>query len=53
MMHLIGMIAPSKGSIYYGNENLWGSNASNQRLLLNKTGVLFQSGAFIKLNDIG
>ena len=47
MMHLIGMIAPSKGSIHYGNENLWGSNASNQRLLLNKTGVLFQSGALL------
>ena len=53
MMHLIGMIAPSKGSIYYGNENLWGSNASNQKLLLNKTGVLFQSGALLSSMTLG
>ena len=53
MMHLIGMIAPSKGSIHYGNENLWRSNASNQRLLLNKTGVLFQSGALLSSMTLG
>ena len=53
MMHLIGMIAPSKGSIHYGNQNLWSSNASNQRLLLNKTGVLFQSGALLSSMTLG
>jgi phospholipid/cholesterol/gamma-HCH transport system ATP-binding protein len=35
-----------KGSIYYGNENLWGSNASNQRLLLNKTGFFFKAAPY-------
>ncbi len=53
MMHLIGMLKPSKGNIFYGNENLWGSNVSNQRLLLNKTGVLFQSGALLSSMTVG
>jgi len=53
MMHLIGMIKPSKGSIFYGNEDLWGANVSNQRLLLNKTGVLFQSGALLSSMTVG
>ncbi len=53
MMHLIGMIKPSKGNIFYGNEGLWGANVSNQRLLLNKTGVLFQSGALLSSMTVG
>jgi len=53
MMHLIGMIKPSRGNILYGNEDLWGANVSNQRLLLNKTGVLFQSGALLSSMTVG
>jgi len=32
---------------------LWGSNVSTQRLLLNKTGVLFQSGALLSSMTVG
>ena len=53
MMHLIGMVEPSKGNIFYGDEDLWGANVSNQQLLLNKTGVLFQSGALLSSMTIG
>lgn len=53
MMHLIGMIKPSKGNIFYGNADLWDANVSNQRLLLNKTGVLFQSGALLSSMTVG
>ena len=53
MMHLIGMVEPSKGNIFYGDVDLWGANVSNQRLLLNKTGVLFQSGALLSSMTVG
>ncbi len=45
LKHLIGLQAPAKGSIHFGQEDFWASDAEAQQRLQRRFGVLFQSGA--------
>lgn len=45
LRHLLGLRPPASGSICYFGEDLWGAGPDQQRHILRKTGVLFQSGA--------
>lgn len=45
LRHLIGLQAPAKGSVLYGNEDYWAAPADAQALLKRRFGVLFQAGA--------
>ncbi|MEA3290882.1 MAG: ATP-binding cassette domain-containing protein [Pseudomonadota bacterium] len=45
MRHMIGLIRPAKGQVLYSGESFWESSAARQRELMQKTGVLYQSGA--------
>ncbi len=47
LMHLIGLHAPLKGEVWYGQERLWQSDAATRQAILKRTGVLFQSGALL------
>ena len=47
LMHLIGLIQPIKGEVWYGEESFWDAEAEVQQRLLRHTGVLFQSGALL------
>ena len=47
LRHMIGLQKPAKGDIYYGEESLWQSNPETRRRLLQRTGVLFQTGALL------
>lgn len=45
LRHLIGLIEPAQGEIYYGEDNFTKADATKRRQMLRRTGVLFQSGA--------
>ena len=45
LRHLIGLQAPSAGTVYYGDDDLWGLTEAERIRLLRRIGVLFQGGA--------
>lgn len=45
LRHLIGLIEPAKGEIFYEGENFTEANPEERQALLRRMGVLFQSGA--------
>jgi phospholipid/cholesterol/gamma-HCH transport system ATP-binding protein len=45
LKHLVGLNAPAKGEIFYGDISFWGGSAKSRDRILRSTGVLFQSGA--------
>jgi len=47
LMHLIGLMQPVRGEVFYGEENLWQVDADARKRILRRTGVLFQSGALL------
>ncbi|MDO9103737.1 MAG: ATP-binding cassette domain-containing protein [Methylovulum sp.] len=47
LMHLIGLMQPAKGDVFYGEESLWQAGQQARQRILQRTGVLFQSGALL------
>ena len=47
LMHLIGLQHPAKGDVFYGGESLWQAEHKARQRILQRTGVLFQSGALL------
>ena len=47
LMHLIGLQAPSRGSVFYGKTDFWRADAAAREHLMRRIGVLFQSGALL------
>jgi len=47
LMHLIGLLQPAKGEVFYGKESLWLAEPEARKSILRHTGVLFQSGALL------
>jgi len=45
LRHLIGLLEPAKGEIWYGPENFTAAEPSRRQELLQRFGVLYQSGA--------
>jgi phospholipid/cholesterol/gamma-HCH transport system ATP-binding protein len=45
LRHLIGLIEPAKGEIWYGTENFTRADEARRQLMLQRFGVLYQSGA--------
>lgn len=45
LLHMIGLIQPAAGHVYYGKDDLCSADAAEKQRLLRKFGVLFQSGA--------
>ena len=45
LRHLIGLIEPAKGEIWYGQENFTRADALRKQQMLQRFGVLYQSGA--------
>ena len=45
LRHLIGLLPPAKGHIYYGDEDFWAAPPARRQAILRKIGVLYQSGA--------
>ncbi|MFZ2448954.1 MAG: ATP-binding cassette domain-containing protein [Methylovulum miyakonense] len=47
LMHLIGLMEPAQGDVFYGGESLWQAGPEDRQRILQRTGVLFQSGALL------
>jgi phospholipid/cholesterol/gamma-HCH transport system ATP-binding protein len=47
LMHMIGLIKPTEGEVYYGEDALFASGLSDSDRLVRRIGVLFQSGALL------
>jgi len=45
LRHLIGLIEPAKGEIWYGEENFTTASVEDRERLLRRVGILYQSGA--------
>lgn len=45
LRHLIGLKAPAKGRILYGDKSFWEASASERERMMTKAGILYQSGA--------
>ena len=53
LMHLIGLMRPAKGDVLYGDESLWQAEPEARKRILQRTGVLFQSGALLSSMTLG
>ena len=47
LKYLIGLMQPSQGEVFYGEENLWQVEPEARKGILRHIGVLFQSGALL------
>ena len=45
LRHMIGLMAPAAGSVWYGEEDFWALDESDRARIIRKAGVLYQSGA--------
>jgi phospholipid/cholesterol/gamma-HCH transport system ATP-binding protein len=45
LRHMIGLMAPAAGSVWYGEENFWELDEEDRARIIRKAGVLYQSGA--------
>ena len=45
MRHLIGLKAPAKGQVLYGDVSFWEADTKEQDRIMRNFGVLYQSGA--------
>ena len=45
LRHMIGMISPAKGDVFYDGRSFWSADEDTRQAMLRKFGVLFQSGA--------
>ena len=45
LKHLIGLIEPAAGDVYFGEDNYWKSDPVKQQQIKQRFGVMFQAGA--------
>ena len=45
LRHLIGLIRPAKGEIFYESLNFWQADQATRDQIIRRTGILYQSGA--------
>jgi phospholipid/cholesterol/gamma-HCH transport system ATP-binding protein len=45
LRHLIGLIRPAKGDVFFDGTSFWGADDEERQLMLRRFGVLYQSGA--------
>ena len=45
LRHLVGLIKPAAGRVYYGDESFWEMNEARRNALMRRIGVLYQGGA--------
>lgn len=45
LRHLIGLIRPTKGEIFYQSQNFWLVNQATRDRIVRRAGILYQSGA--------
>jgi phospholipid/cholesterol/gamma-HCH transport system ATP-binding protein len=53
LRHMIGLMQPAQGEIWYGKENFWKLDDKDRAAILRKAGVLYQSGALWSSMTLG
>jgi phospholipid/cholesterol/gamma-HCH transport system ATP-binding protein len=47
LRHMTGLHKPLQGDVFFNGQSLWRASSSQQRQILQRTGVLFQSGGLL------
>jgi len=45
LKHLVGLKAPARGDVLFGDQNLWKADPAEQERMMRRFGILYQSGA--------
>src|SRR5215469_15860815 len=45
LKHLVGLMAPARGDVFFGQQNFWLAAPAEQERLMRRFGILYQSGA--------
>jgi len=45
LKHLVGLKAPARGTVLFGDQDLWATSPDEQERLMRRFGILYQSGA--------
>ena len=45
LRHMIGLVPPARGDVYYDDASFWGADARGRQRILRRVGVLYQEGA--------
>jgi phospholipid/cholesterol/gamma-HCH transport system ATP-binding protein len=45
LRHMIGLLPPARGDVYYDDASFWGADAKGRQQILRRVGVLYQEGA--------
>jgi phospholipid/cholesterol/gamma-HCH transport system ATP-binding protein len=45
LKHLVGLKAPARGTVLFGDQDLWATSPEEQERLMRRFGILYQSGA--------
>jgi phospholipid/cholesterol/gamma-HCH transport system ATP-binding protein len=45
LKHLIGLVRPATGSVFYGDTDYWNSENTERQTIMQKIGILYQQGA--------
>src|SRR6201997_2615888 len=45
LKHLVGLKAPARGDVLFGDQNLWNAEPAEQERIMRRFGILYQSGA--------
>jgi phospholipid/cholesterol/gamma-HCH transport system ATP-binding protein len=45
LKHLVGLKAPARGTVLFGDQDLWATSPEDQERLMRRFGILYQSGA--------
>jgi len=45
LRHMIGLAAPARGDVYYGDTSFWTADDKERQRILRRVGVLYQAGA--------
>jgi phospholipid/cholesterol/gamma-HCH transport system ATP-binding protein len=45
LKHLVGLMAPARGEVLFGKQDLWKAEPDEQERLMRRFGILYQSGA--------
>jgi phospholipid/cholesterol/gamma-HCH transport system ATP-binding protein len=45
LKHLVGLMAPARGDVLYGQQDFWKAEPAEQAKLMHRFGILYQSGA--------
>lgn len=53
LRHLIGLKAPAKGQIFYGDKSFWEVDAQERDKIMTRAGILYQSGALWSSMTLG